>query len=152
MTRLIAALTLFALLASCGGYRDSKLNPRNWFGRDREQRIAAQTAEVVDPRGLVAEIVALKVDRLPDGAIVSVVGRTETQGYWSAELVPLNNEKPDKSTLIYEFRLLPPPTTEPVGQPRTREVIVGHFVSTQKLEGVRNIEVIARSNRRSVRR
>ena len=152
MTRLIAAITLLALLAACGGLRDSKVNPRNWFGKSREARVAATAVEVKDPRGLVNEIISLKVDRMPGGAIVSAVGLPQSQGYWEASLVPLNGEKPDKGTLSYEFKLLPPNKPTPPGTPRSREVLTGLFVSDQTLEGVRNIQVIARQNRRSVRR
>lgn len=150
MTRIIAALTLVSFLSACGGVRDSRLNPFNWFGRDKEEIVLA--AEVIDPRGLVFQIVSLKVDRLPDGAIIHVVGLPETQGYFAAELVPLNGEFPDKGTLVYEFRLVSPPTQTPVGNTRSREILAAHFVSTQTLGGVRRIQIIAQSNRRTVNR
>jgi len=155
MTRLIASILILTLLAACGGQRSgssSSLNPFNWFGRSKEARIVLDTAVIVDPRGMVAEVISLKVDRMPGGAIISAIGVPETQGYWEATLTPLNREKPDKGKLSYEFRLLPPPAPNPVGTARSREVIVGHFVSDQTLEGVRSIEVIALKNRRSVRR
>lgn len=154
MTRLITALTLFAFLAGCGGMRDSRLNPFNWFGRDREERVVVAVTEtqIGDPRDLVAEIVSLRVDRLPGGAIIHAMGLPPTQGHWEAELVALNDEFPDKGTLTYEFRLLPPRSTEPVGTKQSREVLVGHFLSDQALIGVRNIRVIAQNNRRTVRR
>jgi len=151
MTRLITALTLLMFLASCGGMRDSRLNPFNWFGRDREEKVAV-TAAYVDPRGLVADVIKLKVDRMPGGAIIHAFGLPETQGHWEAVLVPLNQETPDKGTLVYEFRLLPPITPQPAGTQRSREVVIGHFVSDQTLVGVRNIQVIAKNNRRTVRR
>ena len=152
MTRLITALTLLIFLASCGGMRDSRLNPLNWFGRDREERVAAVDAVAVDPRGLVNEVIKLKVDRMPGGAIIHAFGLPETQGHWEAELVPVNDEHPDKGTLVYEFRLLPPLGPKPAGTKRSREVVVGHFVSDQGLVGVRRIQVIAKQNSRTVRR
>ncbi len=153
MTRLIAALALLGLLASCGGLRESRLNPSNWFGKSRERRIMLQAgAEIVDPRALVGKVVTLKVDRLPGGAIVRAMGLPTSQGYYSAELVPLNGEKPERGVLKFEFRLLPPKDPNPAGTKRSREVLVGRFVSDQKLAGVRRIEVIGQNNRRIVRR
>lgn len=153
MTRLIATLTLVSFLAACGGVRDSRLNPFNWFGRDREEKVViTANAEVVDPRGLVAEIIKLKVDRMPGGAIIHAIGLPETQGHWEAVLTPLNQEFPDKGILTYEFRLLPPLTPQASGTQRSREVVVGHFVSDQTLLGVRRIKVVARTNSRTVRR
>jgi len=152
MTRLIAAMTLLTFLAACGGLRDSKLNPRNWFGKSKQQTVTATTANVTDPRSLVAQVIAMKVDRVPDGAIVSAVGLPATQGYYQAELVPLNDGKPVKGTLKFEFRLLAPSTTHPTGAPRAREVLVGHAVSSQDLKGVRRIKVIAQQNSRTAKR
>ncbi len=153
MTRVIATLSLLTFLTACGAVQDSRLNPFNWFGRDREERIAVtETGEYVDPRPLAAEVISLKVDRLPGGAIIHAFALPETQGHWEAELVPRAGETPDKGTLVYDFRLIPPLTPQPQGTKRSREVIVGHFVSEQKLLGVRNIQVIARNNRRTVRR
>jgi len=151
MARIIFAVTLLAFLGACGGgFRDSRLNPRNWFGRDKEEIVVV--SEDVDPRGLVNEVISLKVDRLPEGAIIHAVGLPQTQGYYEAELVPLNDEFPDKGVLIYEFRVFPPQSATGVVNKRSREVLVAHFVSTQSLAGVRRIQVIGISNRRTVRR
>ncbi len=152
MTRIIAALTLLMFLASCGGVRDSKLNPFNWFGKSKEERLEAAAAAQIDPRQLVAEVISLKVDRMPGGAIIHAIGLPATQGHWEAILMPLNGEVPDKGTLVYEFRLMPPPGPTPAGTKRSREVAVGHFLSDQSLIGVRRIQVIAQKNRRTVRR
>lgn len=153
MTRLIAAVTLLAFLASCGGWRDSRVNPRNWFGRDREERIAVVDTEVqTDSRPLVAEVLTLKVDRIPGGAIIHAMGLPPTQGYWDAELVPLSGELPDKGMLTYEFRVQQPPQPWPQGTQPSREVLVGHFVSDQRLEGVRRITVVGQANRRTTNR
>jgi len=146
-------LALLGLLAACGGLRESRLNPLNWFGGDREEKIVTvETVVVADPRPLVAEIVSLRADRVPGGAIINVVGLPASQGFWHPVLVPLKDEKPDKGVLAYEFRLLPPPGATPTGNKRSREVVVGHFVSTQTLNGVNRIQVRGAKNRRTVRR
>lgn len=153
MKRLIVALTLLSFLSACAAARDSRLNPFNWFGRDREERVqVVDTVTPQDRRPLAAEVIRLKVDRMPGGAIIHAVGLPATQGHWDGELVPLNGEFPEKGVLTYEFRLAPPPGPTRQGTPQSREVVVGHFISDQTMLGVRNIAVVARQNRRSVRR
>ena len=153
MKRLIVALTLLSFLSACAGVRDSRLNPFNWFGRDREERVkVVETVGPIERRPLVAEVISLKVDRMPGGAIIHAVGLPVTQGHWDGELVPLNGEMPDKGTLTYEFRLAPPPGPTRQGTPQSREVVVGLFVSDQTMLGVRSISVVAQQNRRNVRR
>ncbi len=143
---------MLGLLAGCSGVRESRLNPFNWFGASRASQVSTTTAEVSDPRVLVARVVSLRIDRLPGGAILRAVGLPERQGYFEAVLKPRNDEKPVKGVLTYEFRLMPPETATPAGTPRSREVLVGRFVSDQALAGVRVIRVLARDNRRSLRR
>ncbi len=151
-TRLIGTIALLGLLAGCSGVRESRLNPFNWFGASRASQQSTTAAEVSDPRVLVARLVSLRIDRLPGGAILRAVGLPERQGYFEAVLKPQNDEKPVKGVLTYEFRLMPPETATPAGTPRSREVLVGRFVSDQALAGVRVIRVLARDNRRSLRR
>ncbi len=150
MTRLIAMISMVAFLAACGAVRDSKFNPFNWFKPAVETLEVAEDA--VDPRGLVDQVASLKIDRLPGGAIIHAVGLPQTQGFFDGELVPLNGEFPDKGALVYEFRVIPPLQPEPAGVKRSREILVGYFVSDQTLIGVRRIVVIGLNNRRSARR
>jgi hypothetical protein len=53
-------------------------------------------------------VLSMTVEPIPGGAVVRARGVTPTQGWWDAELVP--QELDDKGILVYEFRLLPPPT------------------------------------------
>jgi hypothetical protein len=153
MNRLIAALILVSFVGACGAARQSRLNPFNWFGKDRNEEVSvSDTGQVIDPRGLVTQVVKLKVDRLPGGAIVHAIGLPTTQGHWEAELVPLNGEFPDKGVLSYEFRLIPPLAPAVPGTKISREVVVAHFISDQTLVGVRRIQIIAQENRRTVKR
>jgi hypothetical protein len=153
MTRLITAFALLAFLSACGGLRQSRLNPTNWFGKSKQtQTVVQAVVKVSDQRPLVSQVISLKADRLPGGAIIRAIGLPQTQGYWKAELVPLNGEAPLKGTLTYEFRVAPPPPPQNVGSKPSREVLVGYFISDQKLQGVRRIQVIAQGNRRTVKR
>lgn len=154
MTRIIAALSLLVFLAACGGLKESRINPFNWFGKSKEEKIEVVdgVAIPIERRGLVDQVISLKVDRMPGGAIVHAIGLPATQVHWDGELVPLNGEVPDKGVLTYEFRIAPPAVPTASGTQRSREVVIGHFLSDQKLTGVRRIQVIALQNKRTVSR
>lgn len=144
-----AALTLSVILslAAC----ESRLNPLNWFGGDREQRIAvdpnrASGAEDFDGRVLAAEITQLSVEQTTSGAIIRATGFTPAQGYFDAELVLV--EQTDTS-VVYDFRV-----AEPLGPatPGLQEIAVATQMTVGELAGIRSITVIAQTNRRSVGR
>jgi hypothetical protein len=147
MLRVILALAVMTSLAACG----TRLNPFNWFGNDREERVRVEetVAEAADPRPLVAEVVDLAIDPTPQGAILRAMGRPQAQGYWEADLVEV--ERSD-GALVFEFRVFPPLVATPAGTPQSREVITGLQLSTFDLAGIRSITVIGAENRRTVSR
>jgi hypothetical protein len=148
--RPLLAATLVIALAGCGGLKDSKLNPFNWFKRS-ETRVAVDVPQ--DPketRPLVESVLDLKVEPIPGGAIVRARGLPPSQGWWDAELVPVPQDDP--STLLYEFRLSPPDRATDVNVPRSREIDVAIYVSDYKLEFVSEIIVQGAGNARSARR
>lgn len=103
-----------------------------------------------DPRDLVTSVTSARRDRLPGGVIVTATGLPPSQGWWAAELVPLEAET-DSSTLAFEFRIARPRGLQPPGSPQSREVVVALFLSDQRLQGIRDITIIGTQNRRSVR-
>ena len=119
MTRALIALTLCLGLVACG---ESRLNPMNWFGGQREERITVVETEgqVRDPRPLVTEVVGLSIEATTSGAIVRATGVTPTQGYWQADLVEAER---DGSTLVLEFRAAAPTSPHPQGSARSREIV-----------------------------
>lgn len=146
---LLAVLMVTLGLTGCA----SRLNPMNWFGRDREERIQIDETQVtapVDSRQLVAEVVELSVDPLPGGAIVRAMGLPPQQGFWEADLVEVSR---DGGEITFEFRVYRPadPNTR-VGPPQSREILAGTSLTTQDLAGIRQIVVVAQQNRRSVSR
>ncbi|MCK0166519.1 hypothetical protein MWU52_03035 [Jannaschia sp. S6380] len=145
-SRITIALVVTAL-AGCGAGQ-TRLNPLNWFGSDREERIAEARTE--DARPVVDQVVSLSVAPTTGGAIVSTVGLPPTQGYWEAELVRVPTDDP--SVLLLDFNILPPLASEPVGTQPSREVLAGRVFSTQDLAGIRTIAVQGLQNRRSVSR
>ena len=143
----ILILSVVAIsLAGCA----TRLNPFNWFGGDREERVTApEVVEIIDNRQLAGEVLSLRADALPGGAIINAIGLPPTQGYWEADLVETSREG---GTLTMEFRIFPPVTPSAEGSQRSREVLAGHYMSTQDLDGIRTIVVQGQNNRRSIRR
>lgn len=150
LSRRHLVLGLGLALAGCGRVRDSKLNPFNWFKRSKERTAVAPQAAPADPRPLVETVLDLKVEPIPGGAIVRARGLPPTQGWWDAELVPLEVE--EIGLLVYEFRLAPPDRPTDVNLPQSREVDVAIYVSDYKLEFVSEIVVQGSGNARSARR
>ncbi len=146
MMRLTLLLTLTLSLTACGTF----LNPFNWFGNSREQRISVvETTEQVDPRPLVTEVLALSIESVPQGAIVRATGLPPIQGYWAGELILV--ERTERA-LTYEFRAVPPFEQTRAGPQRSRELIVGLELDEFELAGIRSITVIGAQNRRTASR
>jgi len=148
MLRVILALALMTSLAACG----SRLNPLNWFGNDREERVGVSeplASAPDDQRQLVAEVVDLSVEPTTQGAIVRAMGRPPVQGFWEAELVEVER---NEGSLVYEFRVFPPLSPTRQGTTQSREVVVGANLTNFDLAGVRTITVLGAQNRRTVSR
>lgn len=148
--RQIALLSLCLLLIGCGGFRDSRLNPFNWFGRSEPRETIVLPAAAEDKRPLVEAVLTMAVEPIPGGAIIRATGQTPTQGWWKADLVP--QPLTEDGVLVFEFRLLPPITNTDVNTPQSREVTVGLYMSDIKLESVREIVVQGATNARTARR
>ena len=136
MTRGLTAGLILAL-AGCGAVRESRVNPANWFGRAAEGPARA-VPNARDPRPLVA-VTALDVAPSAGGAIVEARGLPPEQGWWRADLVPV--EDGDPGTLTYELRAVPVPVARRVGPAPSRELVVAAFASDVALAGVRRIRV-----------
>lgn len=150
--RLILILTLVGMLAGCASIAESRFNPFNWFGRGQEAETLAPGERPADPRPLVDQVTELVVERVPGGAIVRARGLPPTQGYYDGALVSETRNTPEDGVLTYQFRIVEPATPQRVSTVRSREVIVGLFLSDQTLEGVRSIRVEAARNARVARR
>jgi hypothetical protein len=143
-------LGLGLAVAGCGGLRDSKLNPFNWFKKSEPRETIVVPEKQADPRGLVDAVLSLSVEPIPGGAIVRARGQTPTQGYWQAELVP--QPLTEGGTLVYDFRIFPPTTKVDINTPQSRQVDVAIYISDVKLENVREIVVQGATNARASRR
>lgn len=144
-------LTLTLALAGCGGFRDSRLNPFNWFGRSAPaEKVEVAADPAADPRPLVEVVTDMQVDAFPGGAIVRATGLTPTQGWWAAELVELPID--EDGVLVLEFRLLPPIENTDVNTPQSRTVTVGTSFSEVKLSRISRIVVQGKTNARASQR
>jgi hypothetical protein len=150
VTRRFVVLGLGLGLAGCGGMRQSKLNPFNWFKKSQPRETIVLPKEGSDPRPLVDTVLSMQVEPIPGGAVVRARGVTPTQGWWNAELVPQDLD--DKGVLVYEFRLLPPTTRTDVNTQQSREIDVAIYISDVKLQNVREIVVQGTTNARSAQR
>ncbi len=146
---LLAALSLAVFLGGCGFVRESRLNPLNWFGRSQPTENIV-LVEKAASASLVADVLSMEVEPYQGGAIIRATGRTQTQGWWQAELVQIETDDP--SALVYEFRILPPLVRTDVNTPRSREVTVALALSNIKLDGISTISVQGAQNGRTTGR
>lgn len=145
---LAAALTLSA----CSGFRDSRLNPRNWFGRSQPQETVAAETIPADPRSLVDQVTEMSIERMAGGAIVRAAGLPPTQGWWNAELVAENDGRAVDGVMTYRFVIAPPTGPRRVSTPQSREVTAAVFLSDIGLADVSRIVVQGERNARTARR
>jgi hypothetical protein len=150
---LFLALCCAVSLAGCGRLSESRLNPLNWFGKSQAAQLEPLVpAAVADDRALVADVIDMKIDVLPGGAILRATGRAPTQGWWQAELVLREGPEEDPTRQVYDFRIFPPPAPTPSSTPQSREVTVAVYLSDIDLAGVQSITVQGATNARSSRR
>jgi hypothetical protein len=167
MRILLSVLVISSVtLAGCSGWRDSAVNPRNWFGaaesRPTEQAAAEAEANPLIPERtgilqrkpeeetyagtLVDQITKMSVEPSGGGAIVKVTGRTLRQGAFDVRLVPTTEDAaPVDGQLTLLLKAVQPADT-PQGPPRTRQVHAGRFVSNPDLRDIRTIRVVSARN------
>lgn len=158
---LVLPLALSVALAGCGGWKESRVNPRNWFGHSQS------TATTLEPKGgylkakedhriLVAEVSTLEIKRTPTGAIVSVTGLPPTQGWWGAALEADDDARPVDGVITYRFVVAPPEPGSPAAQrvmnAGSRTVTAAAFINNVRLADTRKIVVVGAQNERSISR
>jgi len=176
--RVFLGLAAAGALAGCGGFRDSRINPRNWFGRSQSRRRADAAADpdanpLIPEQGedvglfdairnrrrnapypgtLVAQVADLAVERATGGAIIRVRGLAAQQEVHDVRLVPDEPDgEPVSGVLGYELRAVHAPLSAG-SVARRREVQVAVFVSDKTLKDVREIRVRGVQNERVSRR
>jgi hypothetical protein len=150
----LALLLSCLALAGCG----SSWNPFNW-GQTEEVIIRSEGGDagspdmltVPDPRPQMPRVVALSIDRMPTGAILTARGLPPRQGWWGAELVPVPAARAPAGTLAFVFKAVPAPAPQQVGTERSREVVVARTITLGALEGMSRIVVVAGENQMAIR-
>lgn len=158
------------ILAGCGGWRDSRVNPGNWFGKSNSVAVATDSdatdvnpllperqgksilarEEPEDLSVLVAEISALKVEPTPTGAIIYATGVAERQGAHEVQLRPALDSP--AGTLEFTFNVVYPEGATAKGSVHSRSVHAAVTLSDQDLAGIRTIRVNGANNARDSRR
>ncbi|MDE4131552.1 hypothetical protein PXK00_00395 [Phaeobacter sp. QD34_3] len=155
------------VLAGCGGWRDSRINPSNWFGSSRTVEAPSSSdanplipqktrlgifdkPKAEDRSTLVAEVSELRIERTPTGAIIYATGVAARQGAFDVELRPVENDDP--SVLEYDFRVVYPIAGTPAGSTFSRTLRAAASHSNSDLAGVRLIRVNGATNARESRR
>ncbi|KUP92708.1 hypothetical protein [Tritonibacter horizontis] len=160
------------VLSSCGGWRDSRVNPTNWFGNSREAagskveapnpnplipdtdkdrvNLLGRDDDTVDHSQPIATIVDIDIQRTPIGAIVTAVGQATRNGAYEAALVASDPQEPGR--LEFTFRVTYPDKATYRGTEATRTIRAAVSLTNQDLAGVRVIRVVGETNARESRR
>lgn len=169
--RVFLSLAAASALTGCGGFRQSRVNPRNWFGRSTSRKVANTDPENTNPlipkredRILfrkrdkaydgtpVDQITRMVIERTDGGAIIRVVGLPLRQGAYDVRLIPDDvNAKPVNGALSFALMAVQSDTM-PQGSERVRQVQAGVFVSNQTLETAEVIRVRGARNEQVSRR
>ena len=144
MRKIALSLLLVCLATSCGNSRSNPFAAGSEEEQNRMQVLEQQVA--ADERELVAHVSSIRADINPNGIILIATGLPESQGYWDAQLVSLNDEVPVNGVLSYEFVAAKPLESIGVGSPESREIVVGRSIGNRKLGGVTSIRVVSASN------
>ena len=157
------------VLAGCG---DSRLNPRNWFGKKQAPR-TVQTTEataaeknplIPDSRGglfsrrkqapvyegvPVDQVTEVAVERTAGGAVVRVGGLSLRQGAYDVRLTSDNKYTAVDGVLTLTLKAVQPTDTRQ-GPERTRRIQAARYLSRQELEKIRAIQSVGARNYRVV--
>lgn len=149
---LLGALTLVLFTSACGGFSQSRLNPVNWFGRaEPAQAVPLPVSTSRDDRSLSGQITELRMEPMPGGAILRATAVMPSQGWWEAELVPVEKEPVD-GKMVYEFRSYAPIKAAGVSTPRSRSITAAVFLSDIKLARINSVTVQTEVNGLTTRR
>ena len=163
MRKSLAGLLILSMtLSACGGWRDSRVNPMNWFGQSRSEPVNPQATGAANPLlpqqesifsrqpedyvgTAVDQVTALSIEPSGGGAIVKVTGLTLRQGAYDVRLTSETDGEPVNGVLEFDLRAIQPGNT-PQGPEATRRVTAGLFISDQVLANTREIRVTGARN------
>ncbi|VAV87403.1 FIG01024707: hypothetical protein [hydrothermal vent metagenome] len=166
MRKFMAVLIISSVaLSGCGGLRDSKANPANWFGKRNSGPVATATGEPAEVNPLipqktsvfrrnksdtyigtpVSNIISMSVEKLPTGAIIHVVGVSQLQGAYDARLISDSKGDPVNGALTFKLKAVQP-LDQAQGSQKSRTIHTAQFVSNGDLENTSVIQIIGSNN------
>lgn len=172
MRKTLTVLLVSSLFVTACGFRDSRVNPLNWFGRAQSVPVAQESASanplIPHSTGLFAraraaddeyvgrpfeQVTDLTIERVPGGAIIRATGLAARQGIYAVQLTPATkDETPVDGVLTYRIEGIRPSRATAVGTKPTREVTAGRQLTDRDLRGVRTIRVEGQLNALVARR
>ncbi len=175
MNKLLIALTICGMLASCGGFNSlgggslggssgsvgsarssgggSSAGSFGLFPKRTNTVVTAEQQTVITYGNLVPVVADVRVDPVKSGAIIRVTGKAPRQGYYDVRLRAPGGTRPDeKGVITLELRAKQPPYWTATSTERSREFVVGRFISIQTLRNTKTIRVVAAQNQITVAR
>lgn len=152
---LTALLVATLLVTGCNTVRDSRFNPRNWFGQTEEadpRGDLGPTNTTVDHRPLVPNVGEMRIERTSSGAIIRAEAVMPTAGWWDAELVPENEGRPVDGVLTLRFVAAAPRDAVATQSVRGRTITAAYTLSNAQLDVIGSIVVTGQENSRRTRR
>lgn len=155
MRKILCTFFIIGMLSSCTVADSTKDSSQNVFSAgnaDKEnvsdqQTATAETTVVSSRRTLIGVISEVKFDRTPGGGIIRAVAIAPRQGYYDVRLVGPRNLEPDENGILtLEFRVRESPLQTQTSTRRSREIVVGRFISSSKLAAIRSIRVVGVQN------
>ncbi|MBN8293213.1 hypothetical protein JI664_14655 [Rhodobacter sp. NTK016B] len=151
------ALLLIASLsvAGCGGLRDSRMNPRNWFGSSSEEAARpelGETSNVADFRPLVPQVTGLTIERTSSGAIIRADAVMPSAGWWDPQLVAENFGRPQGGVLTFRFVAAAPRTPVAAPSAAARTISAVYAMTQAQLDTTVEVVVVGETNSRRARR
>ncbi|MCP5087677.1 MAG: hypothetical protein GY952_12855 [Rhodobacteraceae bacterium] len=175
MKKLLIALTICGMTAGCGGGNSltggslggstgSTGSARSSGGGssagsfglfpNRQNKNLTPAQKVASDHGNFVPVVSdVRVEPVKAGAIIRVTAKASRQGYYDVVLLAPGGLEPDENGVItLELRAKQPEHWTPTSTERSRKIVVGRFISIQKLRRTRAINVIAAQNQITVGR
>ena len=160
-------------LAACS----TRLNPINWFGQGRSERVQAPSeVEEVNPLipdrdrgrinlfrardddeeypgGPIDQVSSLVIERVPGGAVIRTSGVADYQGAYGARLFPAHEDEiPVDGVLTYRLEVIRPDRARVGGPERLRTVTVARRLTDNQLANVSTIRIEGLQNAQSSQR
>ncbi|MBV1864305.1 MAG: hypothetical protein KUG74_07685 [Rhodobacteraceae bacterium] len=178
MKKLLVALTICGMVAGCGGGSGSlgggsgslsgssgsggsanssaggsSAGSFGLFKRQKSEPLNVTQQAAIKHGDMIPIVADVWIEQVKGGAIVRAKGKASRQGYYDVKLLAPGGLKPDeKGVITLEFRAKQPEFWTAASTERAREIIVGRFISQQKLAQTQTIQVLAAQNQITIKR